>query len=163
MAKEKRASWFKVFHYERAPIEAVSDADAGLGLKMALRYFDGEELPADMPLGAYVVFCTLKPYIDESLGEFAQSVENGRKRSKGCEGVHDPAIPSGVLTEADAEAEAETEAETEAEENILPKTSSSPPDKPVAGKSGTRKKRVYGPERTAVPGSGAGPPGGDAF
>ena len=136
MAKEKRASWFKVFHYERAPIEAVSDADAGLGLKMALRYFDGEELPADMPLGAYVVFCTLKPYIDESLGEFAQSVANGRKRSRGCEGVHDPAIPSGVLTEAEAEAETE--------ENILPKTSSSPPDKPVAGKSGTRKKRVYG-------------------
>ena len=146
MAKEKRASWFKVFHYERAPIEAVSDADAGLGLKMALRYFDGEELPEDMPLGAYVVFCTLKPYIDESLGEFAQSVVNGRKRSKGCEGVHDPAIPSGVLTEAEAEAEAEAETEAEAEEEtiVLPNTSYSPPDKAVAGKSGTRKKRVYG-------------------
>ena len=46
MTKEKRATWRKMFYHQRAVIESVSDEDAGIGLKAAFRYFDGEDIDA---------------------------------------------------------------------------------------------------------------------
>ena len=44
MAKQKRATWWKMLYFQRATIESISSQDVGDGLKAAFRYFDGEEL-----------------------------------------------------------------------------------------------------------------------
>lgn len=77
--KKKRATWWKMLYHQRAAISSVSDADAGLGLKAAFAYFDGEEIdPAQLTPGAFTVFCVIRPYIDESMRDFQESVESGR-------------------------------------------------------------------------------------
>lgn len=74
----KRATWWKMLYHQRAAISSVSDADAGLGLKAAFAYFDGEAVdPAQLTPGAFTVFCVIRPYIDESMRDFQTSVENG--------------------------------------------------------------------------------------
>ena len=78
MAKEKRATWWKMFYHQRYSIESVSDADAGLGLKAAFRYFGGEDVPSDiLTPGAFTVFCVIKPYLDEAQNDYNASVANG--------------------------------------------------------------------------------------
>lgn len=77
--REKRATWWKMLYHQRAAIASVSDADAGLGLKAAFAYFDGENVdPAQLTPGAFTVFCVIRPYIDESMRDFQESVENGK-------------------------------------------------------------------------------------
>ena len=50
------------------------------GLKAAFRYFDGEELdPETLTPQAFTVFCVMRPYIDESIRNYEESVANGRK------------------------------------------------------------------------------------
>ena len=79
MAKEKRATWWKMFYHQRSAIESVSDAAAGSGLKAAFRYFDGEDVdPDDLTPSAFTVFCIIRPYIDESRRDYENSVANGR-------------------------------------------------------------------------------------
>ncbi len=79
MAKEKRATWWKMFCHQRAAIESVSNEDAGKGLKAAFRYFDGEDIqPDDLPPAAFTVFCVMRPYMDESKRDYECAVENGR-------------------------------------------------------------------------------------
>lgn len=80
MAKEKRATWWKMFYHQRAAIESVSDADAGQGLKAAFRYFDGEEIePEGITQAAFTVFCVIRPYIDEARADYQARVERGRE------------------------------------------------------------------------------------
>lgn len=80
MAKEKRATWWKMLYHQRAAISSVSDADAGLGLKAAFAYFDGEDIDSmNLTPGAFTVFCVIRPYIDESMRDFENSVMCGRK------------------------------------------------------------------------------------
>nr|WP_325180331.1 DUF6291 domain-containing protein [uncultured Oscillibacter sp.] len=79
MPKPKRATWWKMLYHQRAAVESVSDKGAGMGLKAAFRYFDGEELdPADLSPQAFTVFCVMRPYIDESIRNYEESVANGR-------------------------------------------------------------------------------------
>lgn len=79
MPKQKRATWWKMLYHQRAAVESVSGKDAGMGLKAAFRYFDGEELdPADLSPQAFTVFCVMRPYIDESIRNYEESVANGR-------------------------------------------------------------------------------------
>lgn len=80
MAKEKRATWWKMFYHQRAAIENVSDEDAGQGLKAAFRYFDGEDVsPEKLTQAAFIVFCVMRPYIDESKRDYTEAVENGKR------------------------------------------------------------------------------------
>lgn len=80
MAKEKRATWWKMFYHQRAAIESVSDEDAGRGLKAAFRYFDGEPIsPEELTQAAFLVFCVMRPYIDESKQDYAAAVESGKR------------------------------------------------------------------------------------
>lgn len=82
MSKLKRATWWKMFYHQRAVIESVSDNDAGMGLKAAFRYFDGESIQAEgLTQAAFTVFCVMRPYIDESRLDYENSVKNGRKGS----------------------------------------------------------------------------------
>ena len=79
MAKEKRATWWKMFYHQRAVINSVTDEDVGKGLKAAFAYFDGEEIKTDeLSQGAFTVFCVIRPYIDESREDYKESVEYGR-------------------------------------------------------------------------------------
>ena len=79
MAREARATWWKMFCHQRAAIASVSDADAGKGLKAAFAYFDGENVDVkDLTQGAFTVFCVIRPYIDESMQDYQESVEAGR-------------------------------------------------------------------------------------
>lgn len=83
MAREKRATWWKMLYHQRAAISSVSDTDAGLGLKAAFAYFDGEYIdPVNLTPGAFTVFCVIRPYIDESIRDFENSVMNGKKGSE---------------------------------------------------------------------------------
>ena len=80
MAKEKRATWWKMFYHQRAVIESVSDEDAGIGLKAAFRYFDGEDIhAADLTPVAFTVFCVMRPYIDESRQDYEAAVARGKQ------------------------------------------------------------------------------------
>lgn len=80
MAKEKRATWWKMFSHQRAAIESVSDEDAGSGLKAAFRYFDGETIAQDeLTSQAFTVFCVIRPYIDESRRDYEEAVTKGKE------------------------------------------------------------------------------------
>ena len=79
MAKEKRATWWKMFRHQRSTIEALDDADVGYGLKLAYKYFDGETVPLNVPQGAYVTLCCMRPYIDEAIRDFEGSRAAGKK------------------------------------------------------------------------------------
>lgn len=84
MPKPKRATWWKMFYHQRAVVESIPDAEVGRGLKAAFRYFDGEEVTtADLTPQAFTVFCVIKPYIDESMRDYEESVANGRKGGRG--------------------------------------------------------------------------------
>ena len=79
MPKIKRAAWWKMFYHQRQVIESVSDEDVGRGLKAAFRYFDGEPIePEELSQTAFIVFSVMRPYIDESISDYAESVQNGR-------------------------------------------------------------------------------------
>ena len=80
MPKAKRATWWKMFYHQRAVIESVSDEEVGKGLKAAFQYFDGEEIDVEhLTPQAFTVFCVMRPYIDESIQDYAKAVEQGRK------------------------------------------------------------------------------------
>ena len=80
MAKEKRATWWKMFAHQRAAIESVSDSDAGKGLKAAFRYFDGEEVELEsITQAAFTVFCVIRPYIDEAKADYDARVKRGKE------------------------------------------------------------------------------------
>jgi len=80
MAKRESASWFKLFYHQRRLIDTASNEDAGMGLKAAFAYFDGEEVDPDAlsPM-ALAVFLNMQQYIDEALQSYAERVENGKK------------------------------------------------------------------------------------
>ena len=113
MAKEKRATWWKMFYHQRAVVESVSDADAGMGLKAAFRYFDGEDIsPEELTPAAFTIFCIMRPYIDESKRDYEFYTEQGKRGGRppqkgglaplrGSKGV------KGGRTEAEADADAE--------------------------------------------------------
>jgi hypothetical protein len=76
--KEKRATWWKMLYHQRAAISSVSDADAGVGLKAAFAYFDGEEIDtAQLTPGAFTVFCVIRPYIDEDRSRYEKRCREG--------------------------------------------------------------------------------------
>lgn len=80
MAKLKGPTWWKMLKHQRPIIEAVTDADAGLGIKTAFRYFDGEDIDPDtLTQGAFMVFSVIRPYIDESKQDYENAVLNGNK------------------------------------------------------------------------------------
>ena len=77
MRQEKRPTWFKCFLSNKATIDAIPDANVGRGLKAAFAYFDKREVPELDPL-ANVVFCAMRPYIDEAFADYEASVQAGR-------------------------------------------------------------------------------------
>lgn len=80
MAKEKRATWWKMLYHQRAAIESIPNEEVGAGLKAAFRYFDGEDvMPEDLSPQAFTVFCVMRPYIDESMRNYEESVMNGKR------------------------------------------------------------------------------------
>lgn len=80
MPKIKRATWWKMLYHQRAVIESIPNEEVGAGLKAAFRYFDGEDInPNDLSAQAFTVFCVMRPYIDESMRSYRESVENGKK------------------------------------------------------------------------------------
>ncbi len=88
MAKAGGPMWWKMFRQQRAVIDGASAADVGNGLKAAFAYFDGEDVNSDdLTPAAFMVFCVMRPYIDESKADYEKAVENGRKggRPKGAE------------------------------------------------------------------------------
>ena len=109
MAKEKRATWWKMFYHQRAAIESVSDEDAGAGLKAAFRYFDGEDIsPESLTAQAFTVFCVIRPYIDESFQDYNSCIESGKRGARNRWGKDSPPIdphspPIGCLREAEAD------------------------------------------------------------
>lgn len=84
MAKEKRASWWKMFYHQRSALEAISDVDVGRGLKAAFRYFDGEPVEAaDLSQSAFIAFSVIRPYIDEARADYDARVAAGKNSQSG--------------------------------------------------------------------------------
>ena len=75
--KHKRPTWFKLYLSNRALIDAVDDAAAGRGLKMALRYFDVGKFQTDSNPLAMAVFNALRAAADEAEADYEASVEAG--------------------------------------------------------------------------------------
>ena len=79
MAKrERRATWFKCFLSSKATVDAVPDENAGKGLKAAFQYFESGKIPELDPL-SNVVFCAMRPYIDEAVTDYDNAVAAGRR------------------------------------------------------------------------------------
>lgn len=80
MSKPKRATWWKMLYHQRAAVESIPNKEVGAGLKAAFRYFDGEEINScDLSPQAFTVFCVMRPYIDESMRSYEESVANGKR------------------------------------------------------------------------------------
>lgn len=109
MAREKRATWWKMLYHQRAAIESVSDEDAGAGLKAAFRYFDGEDIhPESLSLPAFTVFCVIRPYIDDAWRDYEKSVESGKegaRRRYNSPPIPPLSSPMGVFREEEVEEE----------------------------------------------------------
>lgn len=77
MAKAKRATWFKCFLSSKATIDSIPDVNVGKGLKAAFAYFEDMTEPELDPLSK-VVFCAMRPYIDEALKDYEARVRDGK-------------------------------------------------------------------------------------
>ena len=96
MAKEKRASWFKIFLHQKPVVDAMEDAVVGKALKAALSYFEDGTV-GDLDAMSYILFASMRPFVDEAIEDFQKSVENGKKggRRKASEEccIDEPALP----------------------------------------------------------------------
>lgn len=75
--RERRATWFKCFLSSKATVDAIPDENVGKGLKAAFAYFDNKTIPPLDPL-SNVVFCVMRPYIDEAFSDYEASVRAGQ-------------------------------------------------------------------------------------
>lgn len=75
--RERRPTWFKCFLSSKATIDAIDDAAVGKGVKAAFAYFDNKIVPDLDPL-SNVVFCAMRPYIDEAFADYEASVRAGQ-------------------------------------------------------------------------------------
>ena len=126
MAKEVRASWFKLFLHQKPMMDAVPDDVLGRAVKGAMAYFEnGEQTQLDTV--EQLLFLMFKPYIDEAQADYQKKSENGKKGGRPKKQTKPEVISENQkeATETDAEAEAEAdadaeaEAETDAEERVV--------------------------------------------
>lgn len=122
MAREKRATWFKIFLHQKPLIDSVPSQNVGDAVKAALQYFENKDEPKNLDPLTFAVFSSMKPYVDESLVDYEASVEKGRaggqkrweKEKNSVPPVYPPYTPPiGLHTEADTEAEADADAYAE--------------------------------------------------
>lgn len=73
----KKPQWFKLQVSNRALIDAVDDAAAGRGVKLALAYFETGEVPEGVEPLTLAVFNALKVSADEAIADYQYSVEAG--------------------------------------------------------------------------------------
>jgi hypothetical protein len=79
MAKRKGAAWWRMFYHQRTAIDMLPNEAVGEALKAAYRYFDGEPVEeAGLSREAQFAFALFRQAMDESIGEYNASVENGR-------------------------------------------------------------------------------------
>ena len=111
-----KPSWFKLFGSMRSVFEAAPDEVAGRALKGALRYFDTGEVPELEPM-EWLLFCALRPQMEEAYEEFYQKVAAGRRGGlAAAQAKCSTAAPCPAgYTEGEEEGEEEGEGEAEAE------------------------------------------------
>lgn len=76
--KESRPAWFKLFRHQKALIDSVPDESAGKAIKAVFQYFENGEVPPLSPL-EFAVFSSIKPYVDESFEDFAETSRKNRE------------------------------------------------------------------------------------
>ena len=76
--KESRPAWFKLFRHQKALIDSVPDDSAGRAIKAVFQYFENGEVPTLSPL-EFAVFSSIKPYVDESFEDFAETSRKNRE------------------------------------------------------------------------------------
>lgn len=84
MAKSKRPQWFRVYLTSRSTLDSIDSTKLGDALKAALKYFDemGRNAETEKRLAdteTRIAFATIKQGIDDSLDEYAERVEDGKK------------------------------------------------------------------------------------
>lgn len=116
MAKEKRASWFKLFLHQKPLLDAVPDETVGKAVKAAMAYFEDGTIPSLDTLES-VIFLSIKPYIEEANSDYEKKSENGKKGGRPKKQTKPEVISQKQnepeITEAEAEADADAEAEAE--------------------------------------------------
>ena len=76
----KAASYWKMWFYQREVFDLVSDEEAGEALKLAFRYFDGEDVDtAPLSPGALAAYNSLKRKLDESIEAYKAAVKFGKQ------------------------------------------------------------------------------------
>lgn len=90
--KVKRPTWFKIFLSTKSIIDAIPDENVGKGLKAAFAYFNDRSEPDLDPL-SNVVYCAMRPYIDEAFSDYQRSVDNGQKGAGNRWGENDHINP----------------------------------------------------------------------
>ena len=98
--KVKRPTWFKIFLSTKATIDAIPDENVGKGLKAAFAYFQDKTVPDLDPL-SNVVYCAMRPYIDDAFTDYQRSVDNGNKGSENRWGKKDHIHPVQVDCDGD--------------------------------------------------------------
>lgn len=83
MAKSSGATWFKMFLRNKEIFDAVPDETAGKAIKAAMAYAQ-TGTPPELDQLTNVVFCALRPSIDDSLADF--QVIRERNRQNGAKG-----------------------------------------------------------------------------
>ncbi len=77
--KQSHPVWFRMFGNLYPMVHAVPDAAAGAALKADFAYFvDGTE-PEGLDTLAQALFLAMRPSIDDSILDYQQAVERGRK------------------------------------------------------------------------------------
>ena len=114
MAKEKRASWFKLFLHQKPLLDAVPDETVGKAVKAAMAYFEDGTIPSLDTLES-VIFLSIKPYIEEANSDYEKKSENGKKGGRPKKQTKPEVISQKQnepeITEAEADAEADADAE----------------------------------------------------
>ena len=121
--KQSHPVWFRMFGNLYPMVNAVPDAAAGAALKAAFAYFvDGTE-PEGLDVLAQALFLAMRPSIEDSVRDYQQAVERGRKAVqsrwdtkayKGIQGVSG-CIQGHTEIEEEKEIEKDIDIETEVE------------------------------------------------
>lgn len=93
--KVNRPAWFKVFGHLKPLIDSMPVEAVGKAFKAVLQYFETGEI-MELQQMEYSIFCTMKPYVDESFMDF----ENKQKQMAYTrwKGLH----PNGTAEEFEA-------------------------------------------------------------
>lgn len=127
--KQNRASWFRMNLEFRHLVKAMSEESAGAALKAVYAYFDTGALPDNLDHMADSLFQEIRSEVDQSIEDYNDAVERGRraanvrwvKEDTACIQGDTPCIDNDTEKDKDKEIEKDLYQEPEPPLRPLPK------------------------------------------